>query len=946
MSDPTTTNHEQGDYLVHLGEDRSTQISEVGGKGASLGKLVKAGFPVPSGFVVTTGAYADFLRANDLEVKIEKILGGLDYRNLDRLEEETAKIRDAIINGSIPDGLASEIVRAYRKLGDEPYVAVRSSGTAEDLEGASFAGQYDTYLNIRGSDALLDAVRKCWASMWTARVTAYRHNKGFEKAATGIAVVVQMMVDAEVAGVMFTGNPMNACADEIVINANWGLGETVVSGSVTPDEYIIGRDTLNVKRRSLGTKELRVVQNHRAGMGTMKEPVSAKLQGQYTLTDEQATTLAEMGRRVNTYYGGLPQDIEWAYKKGAFYLLQSRPITGVDFTWEEDLDIWPSIPEEEDAIWTRSAADEWWTGAITPLFWTIRGYWIHAVARTSYKHLGIADLAEMRWMKYSRGTMYYNTRVDILMAEYSLPPSLREPMLRRLHPSQMEKAMHAPFDLWRTIKMFANIELNYPAWSGVNSIDAKIAGERMLRKGGQSYDQRRQLVKAMHPSKDVLQSKTDDELRQMIDDLFPGVTLREPERAAYLAKRAMKGLMGREGGGWGAFFFYGPVFEALLEGVIKYWYTGKNSNAFTEVISGIAERTQQFYDDYDFWKLADMIRKSDKLRFLINKFEDVNFFEELKNHEEGRVFLSQYQEFLEMNFYRGHADRDIYYARRIEDPNLDYRALRLLANAEHVESPDEREEKLVQRREAATAEVIENLAKQPMGDVKVEIFKFLQGYCLKILMSRDDGRSIGDATTYRKKLILGELGRRTVERSLLEGKDDYYFLSIYELTELLQGKELVPLARAKVAARKKAFFNFLTHEEDPPLFLKGNVPLDSGEVVAGGAGDGVLKGFGTSPGVASGRARVIPTQRDIGSLQKGDILICHGTDPGWTSAFSIVSAVVAQTGGMLAHFSCLSREYGMPAVSLPNCMKLIKDGCTITVNGTTGEIRLASEQST
>jgi pyruvate,water dikinase len=510
----------------------------------------------------------------------------------------------------------------------------------------------------------------------------------------------------------------------------------------------------------------------------------------------------------------------------------------------------------------------------------------------------------------------------------------------------MEKAMHAPFDLWRTIKMFANIELNYPAWSGVNSIDAKIAGERMLRKGGQSYDQRRQLIKAMHPSKDVLQSKTADELRQMIDDLFPGVTLREPERAAYLAKRAMKGLMGREGGGWGAFFFYGPVFEALLEGVIKYWYTGKNPNAFTEVISGIAERTQQFYDDYDFWKLADMIRKSEKLRFLINKFEGVNFFEELKNHEEGRVFLSQYQEFLEMNFYRGHADRDIYYARRIEDPNLDYRALRLLANAEHVESPDEREEKLVRRREATRAEVIENLSKQPMGDVKIEIFKFLQGYCLKILMSRDDGRSIGDATTYRKKLILEELGQRTVEHSLLEGKDDYYFLSIYELTELLQGKELIPLARAKVAARKKAFFNFLTHKEDPPLFLKGNVPLDSGEVATSGAGDGVLKGFGTSPGVAIGRARIIPTQKDIGSLQKGDILICHGTDPGWTSAFSIVSAVVAQTGGMLAHFSCLSREYGMPAVSLPNCMKLIKDASTITVNGTTGEIRLTFEQLT
>jgi len=943
MATIKSTDLKKSGLLVNLGEDRSTEIGVVGGKGGSLGRLVKAGFPIPSGFVITTDGYAECLRANDLEGKIEKTLKGLDYGDLDKLEKETAKIREAIIGCKVPDGLTREILQAYMELGDGPYVAVRSSGTAEDLAGASFAGQYETYLDVRGNDALLDAVRRCWASMWTARVTAYRHNKGFDKGISlGIAVVVQTMVEPEVAGVMFVGNPMNARADEIVINASWGLGEMVVSGSVTPDEYIVGRDTLKVKRRSLGTKELRVVRDRKAGKGTVRQPVPKTLQGKYTLTDEQAVTLAEMGKRVTTYFGGLPQDIEWARRDGAFFLLQSRPVTGVEFNWEEDLDIWPSIPEEEDAIWTRSAADEWWTGAITPLMWSIRGYWIHAGAATSYKYLGIEDLAEMRWMKYSRGTMYYNTRVDALMADYSLPPSLREPMLRRLHPSQLEKAMNKPFDLWRAMKMYASIELNYPAWSGVNSIDAKIAGERIRRKGGEGYDQRRQLVKSMHPSKEELGAKADDELRQMIDDLFPGVTLREPERAAYLAKMAERGIAGRQGGGWGAFFYYGPVFEALLEGVIKYWYTGNNPNAFTEVISGIAERTQQFYDDYDFWKVADTLRKSEKLRALINKFEGAAFFEELKNHEEGRAFLSQYAAFMEMNFYRGQADRDVYYARRIEDPNLDYKAFRLLANADHVESPDEREEKLVRRREAATADVVENLARQPMGDLKVPIFKFLQGYCLKILMSRDDGRSMGDAMTYRKKLVLSELGRRAVARGLLEGERDFYFLSIYELCELLQGKEPQTLARAKVAARRKAFDRFLTHEEDPPMFFKGIVPLDSGEVAAGGDGDGVLRGIGTSPGLVTGRARIIPTQDAIGRLEKGDILVCHGTDPGWTSAFSIVSAVVAQTGGMLAHFSCLSREYGMPAVSLPNAMKLIKDGAVITVNGSTGEIRLAS----
>jgi pyruvate,water dikinase len=938
MSDVASTDPERGGFLAALGEDGSTELAAVGGKGASLGRLVKAGFPVPSGFVVTTDAYAECLRANDLEVKIESILKGLDYGDLDELEKETAKIRDTIIGSSLPDGLADEIVGAYGKLGDEVYVAVRSSGTAEDLEGASFAGQYDTYLDVRGSDALLDAVRRCWASMWTARVTAYRQSKGFGHSDIGIAVVVQMMVEPDVAGVMFVGNPMNARTDEIVINASWGLGEAVVSGSITPDEYVVGRDTLKVKRRTLGTKELRVVRNRESGSGTVREPVPDGLRGQYTLSDDQAGELAEMGRRVTAYYEGLPQDIEWALADGSFFLLQSRPVTGVEFTWEEDLDLWPSIPDEEDAIWTRAAADEWWTGAITPLFWSIRGYWIHAGAAGSYRPFNIGDLAEMRWMKYRQGTMYYNTRVDALQAEYCLPPSLREPMLRRLHPSQMESAMNAPFDLERCLKMFADIEANHPAWSGVNAIDAKIAGERMMRKGGEGYDQRRETVKSMHPSEEQLRALTDDELRQMIEDLFLGVTYRESERPP-LEGQTVRGR--RAGGGWGAFFLYGPVIQALLEGVIRHWYAGDNPNALTEVLSGISERTQQFHDDYDFWKLVDTIRRSEKLLALIEEFEGAAFFDELENHEEGRAFLSQYQAFLEMNLYRGHADRDIYYARRIEDPNLDYEALRLMATADEIESPDEREERLVQRREAATAEVIENLSKQPMGDIKVPIFKFLQGYCLKIFMSRDDGRSMGDAMTFRKKLILGELGRRTVSRGLLEGKDEFYFLSIHELLDLLRGKEPPVLARAKIAARRKGFDHFRTHEEDPPLFLKGDAPLDLDQPADGA---GVLRGVGTSPGSVTGRARIGPTQKDIGRLEKGDVLVCHGTDPGWTSAFSIVSAVIAQTGGMLGHFSCLSREYGIPAVSLPNAMKLIEDGAVIAVNGGTGEIRLASEQ--
>lgn len=920
MSNTTSAEQEKGGICVGLGEDRSTEISLVGGKGASLGRLVGAGFPVPPGFVVTTAGYAAHLRANDLVGKIRKILENLDYGDFDALEAETKRIRETITACDIPDDLAREIVRTYEALGDSPYVAVRSSGTAEDLEGASFAGQYDTYLGIQGSDALLDGILRCWASMWTARVTAYRRAKGFDHGAAGIGVVIQTMVDADIAGVMFTGNPMNARADEYLINASWGLGEAVVSGSVTPDEYIVGRDTLKIKRQTLGSKELQIVRDRQTGKGTVREPVPDDLQGTYTLSDKQVGTLADMGREVSTYYGGLPQDTEWALADGIFYLLQSRPVTGAAFTWEEDLDLWPELPEDEDTIWTRSWADEVWTGAITPLMWSIRGNWMKVACRTNYPPFEMEDLADLRAYKYWRGAGYYNTRADEIIAKHMLPPNLREPMLHRLHPSQLEQAMSAPFDLEHCLAMLLRIEETHPAMGIVNLfLGARMAPR--LEEIDIFTARRNQLKATVFPGEEELRDISDEDLKERI-------------RVANLP------FEGAGLGTWGSLFIYMPAIRALLEGVLLHWYDGGNPNVYMELISGLPERTLQAQDDYDFWKLAEMIRQSEKLTELIKTFKDAAFFEELKNHEEGRAFLERYSDFLEVNFFRGHADRDMYHLRRAEDPSIDYNALLQLSATTGLVSPVEREESLNERRVAATAEVAENLEKKPMGALKVKIFNALLGPCVRALSGRDNSRPMSDVVTWNKKVLIKELGRRTVSRGLLESERDYWFLSIQEIYGLLDGTHSQNLAKAKAAGRMKGFDDFLFHVEDPPMFLKDDVPMDTDPSADR---DGVVKGMGTSPGTVTARARIIPTQKDISLLEKGDILVCHGTDPGWTLVFSLVSGVVAQTGGAIAHFSCLSREYGIPAVSLPGAMKLIEDGSVITVNGSTGEIRLVSD---
>ncbi|GLP82992.1 PEP/pyruvate-binding domain-containing protein [Mycobacterium antarcticum] len=283
--------------VVGLQDPRACEHELVGGKGANLGQLVRAGFRVPSGFVVTTGAYSSFLTVSGLEAEMRGLLAEIDYASVESLEATTERIRQLISGVQVPAALDAEMGKAYEEAGADRYVAVRSSGTAEDLEGTSFAGLHDTYLDVRGVEALLDAVKRCWASLWTARATGYRQHHGFDHFDARLAVVVQNMVESEVSGVMFTGNPRTAATDETVINASWGLGEAVVQGIVTPDEYTVKSGPLkidgklvvgsrHVLERAIGNKEKQYIRNPETGQGTVIEEVPPAHRAECALSDE------------------------------------------------------------------------------------------------------------------------------------------------------------------------------------------------------------------------------------------------------------------------------------------------------------------------------------------------------------------------------------------------------------------------------------------------------------------------------------------------------------------------------------------------------------------------------------------------------------------------------------------------------------------------------------
>jgi len=305
-------------------------VDYAGGKGANLGELTAAGFPVPGGFVVGAPTYAAFCDGNRLRKRIEERLAAVDVDDTEQLEGAAAEVRELVEAEPLPTELAGAIGDAYDGLaaaaGDpETPVAVRSSATAEDTESASFAGMNETLLNVRGRAAVLDAVRRCWSSLFGARTVYYRAKRGFGQADMDIAVVVQRQIASTRSGVMFTIDPASGATDRLIIEGAFGLGESVVSGSVSPDRYVVGKDKLAILRREVRRKELTIEPNHNGGTTTRElEEHEAE---RPVLSDEEVQRVADLGARIEAHYGA-PQDTEWAVDaEGVIWMLQSRPVT-------------------------------------------------------------------------------------------------------------------------------------------------------------------------------------------------------------------------------------------------------------------------------------------------------------------------------------------------------------------------------------------------------------------------------------------------------------------------------------------------------------------------------------------------------------------------------------------------------------------------------------------
>jgi len=332
--------HQGQKAIVWFNEVTKKDIPLVGGKGANLGEMTNAHIPVPPGFIVTANAYYDFLQRSKISDKIHNLLKLLDPNDSKQLQQIADQVQQVVLDAPMPPELAKEIEQAYIKMG-RGLVAIRSSATAEDLPEASFAGQQSTFLNVQGEKGVVAAVQACWASLFTPRAIFYRHHQGFDHLRVGIAVPVQKMVQSEAAGVMFTLEPVTSDSSKITIEAVYGLGETIVSGDVTPDTYMVDKDGLRISKKTIAPQEWKLIKRE----GSKGEETNVKVvltpeeQAQQKISDEDIITLAKLGKRIEDWYQ-FPQDIEWAKENNKLFIVQTRPVTTIK---EREAEVKPEI---------------------------------------------------------------------------------------------------------------------------------------------------------------------------------------------------------------------------------------------------------------------------------------------------------------------------------------------------------------------------------------------------------------------------------------------------------------------------------------------------------------------------------------------------------------------------------------------------------------------------
>jgi len=894
--------------------DEARNLAVLGGKGRSLTSLVSAGFSVPGGYVVTTDAYRQFVGDNNLTDQLAELSRPAIVNNRVSFDDAAAKIAALFTQGSMPPGIEAAITRSYDALGKNLSVAVRSSATAEDLPDLSFAGQQDTYLNVAGTADVVSRVKDCWASLWTARAISYRHEMNIDSEDVAMAVVVQLMVPAESAGVAFTVNAVTGNRDEMMVSSSYGLGESVVGGTVTPDHITLSREGFEVIEQVTGAKEDMIVQT--GNQGTEVQQVTAANRSKLSISEADLAELARIALCVESHFNGVPQDIEWAVADGKIWLLQSRPITTlppapIDARWE---------PPYPGARLMRRGFVEHLLGPLSPLF---EDLYLYRALEKAYA----------RSNDRSQGSTPQHITVNGVAYVRSSPP----------RPDSRSSLKRVLGRIWYIVKLIFRLQFTVWQWRRFGL----PAYQRHIR----------------HWQQIDIASASDETLFQGIEALADAdaaywIHTMHVQGAAKIANLVMTNFLKKH-----------AAESDLIIGKITETGSNFQDQVTTDLLNGFPSRTSDAVAEVA--RIAATARDNDQLRDLIMVTPAKRLLETLRQDKSGRAIAHAIDNYLEQYGQQTHT-LDFADPIQRESPlavlmnfknmvagigNLDPAATQLAAQ--------KRREEAVIRAEALFT-----------GKIKKEFQKRYRIDCADTRFREDAMFYMGAAWEVLRPMAL-ELGRRLTETGSLNQADDIFYLTSDEILTAMIRTSAGPIAvLQKIPPRifRKIFgFDIPAGPSKPPervaiaglkelatkrrerhlsrkrLHAPGVIPVS--EMISMGQNltqrvdqdedSNILNGFTVTGGTITAVASVILSADDFHKMKPGSILVCPYTTPGWTQLFPQATGLVTDIGGVLGHGSIVAREYGIPAVmGTGAATRRIKHGQMITVDGDAGTVEI------
>ncbi|WHY16123.1 phosphoenolpyruvate synthase [Peribacillus frigoritolerans] len=867
-------------YVLDFREIDKTKQMVVGGKGVNLGECSRIdGILVPEGFCVTTEAFKRVIGEND---ELHQLLDQLAVQKVDerkRISEISRKIRDLIEGIGIDKGIEEDIDRCLLTFGFEHAYAVRSSATAEDLPFASFAGQQDTYLNIKGKDAILQHISKCWASLFTDRAVIYRMQNGFDHRKVYLSVVIQRMIFPQASGILFTADPVSSNRKVLSIDASFGLGEALVSGLVSADNYKVQEGRIVEKK--ISAKKLAIYARKEGG--TVEKEIEPGQQVLSTLSDEQVLGLERIGRRLEAHFG-CPQDIEWCLVDDTFYIVQSRPIT--------TLYPIPEANDQENHVYVSVGHQQMMTDAMKPLGLS---FWL---------------LTTPAPMRIAGGRLF----VDVTHMVAS--PESRKMLVEAMgqHDPLMKDALINIIERGDFIKSVPNDKQEQSSGKSNKSVPSADSRAQIENDPTIVSDLIKRSQTSIEKLKQNIQMKSGSELFDFIleDIQILKKILFDPQSSAVF-------MAAIDASSW-------------INEKMNKWLGEKNA---ADTLSQSVPNNITSEMGLALMDVADVIRPYPKVIDYLQQVKDDNFMDELVKFDGGQETQDAIYDYLGKYGMRCAGEIDITKTRWSEKPTALVPVI--LSNIKNFE-PNASNLKFEQGRHEALKkelEILDRLKQLPDGEQKAKETKRMISLIRNFIGYREYPKygMINRYFVYKQALL--KEAELLVQANVIHEKEDIYYLTFEELHEVVRTNKL----DYQMISKRKDEYR-LYEKLTPPRVITSDGEIIVGEYKRDNLMAEAIVGLPVSSGMIEGRARVILNMEDA-DLEDGDILVTTFTDPSWTPLFVSIKGLVTEVGGLMTHGAVIAREYGLPAVvGVVNATKLIKDGQRIRVNGTEGYIEI------